>query len=372
MASNHIVSSSQSALNSHSSSPSPTSLQPSTYREYEPEEIDWDNLGFKVMPTDYMFIAKSCLDGNFEAGQLNPFGNIQLSPSAGILNYGQGLIEGTKAYRREDGRIYVFRPQDSAIRMQIGAERLCMPFPSVDQFVDAVKQTALANKRWQIPPAGKGSLYIRPLLMGSGAVLGVAPAPEYTFLVYSCPVGIYLKDGTGALSLYVEEEFHRSALGGAGGIKSITNYAPVMKAMRNAKGKGFTDVLYLDSVNNKYIEEASSSNIFLVKGKVISTPKANGTILEGVTKKSVIDIAHDLGYQVEERMIEAEELITADEVFCTGTALGVAAVGSVTYKGKRIEYKISSETISQQLNSRLVGIQRGTIEDKRNWIVEVK
>ncbi|XP_016449944.1 branched-chain-amino-acid aminotransferase 2, chloroplastic isoform X3 [Nicotiana tabacum] len=340
MASNHIVSSSQSALNSHSSSPSPTSLQPSTYREYEPEEIDWDNLGFKVMPTDYMFIAKSCLDGNFEAGQLNPFGNIQLSPSAGILNYGQGLIEGTKAYRREDGRIYVFRPQDSAIRMQIGAERLCMPFPSVDQFVDAVKQTALANKRWQIPPAGKGSLYIRPLLMGSGAVLGVAPAPEYTFLVYSCPVGIYLKDGTGALSLYVEEEFHRSALGGAGGIKSITNYAPVMKAMRNAKGKGFTDVLYLDSVNNKYIEEASSSNIFLVK--------------------------------VEERMIEAEELITADEVFCTGTALGVAAVGSVTYKGKRIEYKISSETISQQLNSRLVGIQRGTIEDKRNWIVEVK
>ncbi|XP_016494470.2 branched-chain-amino-acid aminotransferase 2, chloroplastic [Nicotiana tabacum] len=371
MASNHIVSSSQFALNSHFSSPSPTSFQPSTYREYESEEIDWDNLGFKVIPTDYMFIAKSCLDGIFEPGQLNPFGNIQLSPAAGILNYGQGLIEGTKAYRREDGRIYLFRPQDSAIRMQIGAERLCMPFPSVDQFVDAVKQTALANKRW-IPPAGKGSLYLRPLLMGSGAVLGVAPAPEYTFLVYSCPVGNYFKDGTGALSLYVEEEFHRSALGGAGGIKSITNYAPVMKAMRNAKGKGFTDVLYLDSVNNKYIEEASSSNIFLVKGKVISTPKANGTILEGVTKRSVIDIAHDLGYQVEERAIEAEELITADEVFCTGTALGVAVVENITYKGKKIEYKISSEMISQQLNSRLVGIQRGTIEDKRNWIVEVK
>ncbi|MCE3215870.1 Branched-chain-amino-acid aminotransferase, mitochondrial, partial [Datura stramonium] len=139
-----------------------------------------------------MFIAKSSLDGKFEQGQLNPFGNIQLSPFAGILNYGQGLFEGTKAYRIEDGRIFLFRPKDSAVRMQIGAERMCMPSPTVDQFVNAVKQTALANNRW-IPPAGKGSLYIRPLLMGSGAVLGVAPAPQYTFLVCACPVGNYLK-----------------------------------------------------------------------------------------------------------------------------------------------------------------------------------
>ncbi|XP_059281594.1 branched-chain-amino-acid aminotransferase 2, chloroplastic-like [Lycium ferocissimum] len=366
MASPNIVSSSQSSL-----SPPPATSIASTNGGYESGEIDWDNLGFKVTKTDYMFIAKSSLDGDFEQGQLIPFGNIELSPSAGILNYGQGLIEGSKAYRREDGGIFVFRPQDGAIRMQIGAERMCMPCPAVDQFVDAVKQTALANKRW-IPPADKGTLYIRPLLMGSGAVLGVAPAPEYTFLVYACPVGNYLKGATEALSLYVEEEVHRAVCGGAGGVKSITNYAPVMKAMRNAKRKGFTDVLYLDSVNNKYIEEASSSNIFLIKGKVILTPKASGTILEGITKKSVIDIAHDLGYQVEERSIEVEELITAEEVFCTGTALGVAPVGSVTYKDKRIEYKISSEIVSQQLNTRLVGIQRGTIEDKRNWIVEVK
>ncbi|KAM3342257.1 hypothetical protein P3S68_027223 [Capsicum galapagoense] len=349
-----------------------STLQPApTTRENEYEEIDWDNLGFKVTQTDYMFIAKSTLDGNFEQGQLKPFGNIQLNPSAGILNYGQGLVEGTKAYKREDGRIFLFRPHDSAIRMQIGAERMCMLCPSVDQFVDAIKQTVLVNKRW-IPPAGKGTLYIRPLLMGSGAVLGVAPAPEYTFLVYACPVGNYFKDATGALSLYIEEEVHRAACGGAGGVKSITNYAPVMKAMKNAKGKGFIDVLYLDSVNNKYIEEASCSNIFLIKGKVISTPKANGTILEGVTKKSVIDIAHDLGYQVEERSIEVEELIRADEVFCTGTAVGVALVGSVTYKARRIEYKISEGIITQQLNSRLVEIQRGIVEDKRNWIVEVK
>ncbi|KAJ8561388.1 hypothetical protein K7X08_027578 [Anisodus acutangulus] len=349
-----------------------TSAQPSTYGDYESTDVfDWDNLGFKLIQTDYMFMATCSQDGNFEKGKLNPYGNIELSPSAGVLNYGQGLIEGTKAYRRNDGQIFLFRPQESAIRMQIGAERMCMLSPSTQQFVDAVKLTALANKRW-IPPAGKGSLYIRPLLIGNGPVLGVAPAPEYTFLVYACPVGNYLRNGTQPLTLYVEEELHRAAQGGAGGVKAITNYAPVMKAIKRAKERGYSDVLYLDSVNNKYIEEVSASNIFLVKGKIISTPAASGTILEGITRKSIIEISHDLGYQVEERLIEAEELISADEVFCTGTALGVAPVGSITYKNKRIEYKVSPEPISDQLNSRLTAIQKGIIEDKRDWIIEIK
>ncbi|KAK4374365.1 hypothetical protein RND71_005042 [Anisodus tanguticus] len=305
-----------------------TSAQPSTYGDYESTDVfDWDNLGFKLIQTDYMFMATSSQDGNFEKGKLNPYGNIELSPSAGVLNYGQGLIEGTKAYRRNDGQIFLFRPQESAIRMQIGAERMCMLSPSTQQFVDAVKLTALANKRW---------------------------------------------NGTQPLTLYVEEELHRAAQGGAGGVKAITNYAPVMKAIKRAKERGYSDVLYLDSVNNKYIEEVSASNIFLVKGKIISTPVASGTILEGITRKSIIEISHDLGYQVEERLIEAEELISADEVFCTGTALGVAPVGSITYKNKRIEYKVSPEPISDQLNSRLTAIQKGIIEDKRDWIIEIK
>ncbi|XP_060173353.1 branched-chain-amino-acid aminotransferase 2, chloroplastic-like [Lycium barbarum] len=354
------------------SAPALTSAQSKNYRDCESTDIfDWDNLGFKLIQTDYMFMMRSSQDGNFEKGQLNHYGNIELSPSAGVLNYGQGLIEGTKAYRRDDGRIFLFRPQESAIRMQIGAERMCMLSPSTQQFVDAVKLTALANKRW-IPPAGKGSLYIRPLLIGNGPILGIAPAPEYTFLVYACPVGNYLRNGTQPLTLYVEEEIHRASQGGAGGVKAITNYAPVMKAIKKAKERGYSDVLYLDSVNNKYIEEVSASNVFLVKGKIISTPVASGTILEGITRKSIIDIAHDLGYQVEERLVEAEELISVDEVFCTGTALGVAPVGSITYKNKRIEYKVSSELISEQLNSRLAAIQKGIIEDKRDWIIEIK
>ncbi|XP_055821270.1 branched-chain-amino-acid aminotransferase 2, chloroplastic-like [Solanum dulcamara] len=352
--------------------PALTSAQPSTYGDYESRDIfDWDNLGFKLIQTDYMFMARSSHNGNFEKGKLNPFGNIELSPSAGVLNYGQGLIEGTKAYRVDDGRIFLFRPQESGIRMQIGAERMCMLSPSIQQFVDAVKLTTIANKRW-IPPAGKGSLYIRPLLIGNGPILGIAPAPEYTFLVYACPVGNYLRNGTQPLTLYVEDEHHRASQGGAGGVKAITNYAPVIKAIQKAKERGYSDVLYLDSVNKKYIEEVSASNIFLVKGKIISTPVASGTILEGITRKSIIDIAHDLGYQVEERLIEADELISADEVFCTGTALGVAPVGSITYKNKRINYKVSSELISEQLSSRLAAIQKGIIEDKRDWLIEIK
>ncbi|KAF3663026.1 Branched-chain-amino-acid aminotransferase 3, chloroplastic [Capsicum annuum] len=336
--------------------PAVSSAQPSTYGDYEPSDIfDWDNLGFKLIQTDYMFMARSSGNGNFQKGKLNTYGNIELSPSAGVLNYGQGLIEGTKAYRVDDGRIFIFRPQENAIRMAIGAERMCMPSPSIQQFVDAVKLTALANKRW-IPPAGKGSLYIRPLLIGNGPILGVAPAPESTFLVYACPVGNYLRNGTQPLTLYVEEELHRATQGGAGGVKAITNYAPVrstvkgcemlifdgfkgpddkhvMQAIKKAKERGYSDVLYLDSVHNKYIEEASAANIFLVKGKIISTPVASGTILEGITRKSIIDIAHDLGYQVEERLVEAEELINADEVFCTGTAVGVAPIGNLHVVG---------------------------------------
>lgn len=345
-------------------------FEPYSPNHVEVVDIDWENLGFGLMHTDYMYTMKCGKDEQFKQGQLSRYGNIELSPSAGVLNYGQGLFEGTKAYRREDGGIFLFRPQENAIRMQIGAERMCMSSPSIQQFVDAVKQTALSNRRW-IPPAGKGSLYIRPLLIGSGAVLGLAPSSEYTFLVYASPVGNYFKEGTAPLKLYVEDEFHRATRGGAGGVKSITNYAPVLRAIRGARDRGFSDVLYLNSVNKRNIEEVSSCNVFMVKDNILSTPATNGTILEGVTRKSIMDIASDLGYQVEERPIPIEELLDAHEVFCTGTAVGVAPVGSITYKGNMIEYKVKDELACRKLYSRLVGIQKGIVEDKRGWVVEI-
>ncbi|GKV20007.1 hypothetical protein SLEP1_g30188 [Rubroshorea leprosula] len=333
-------------------------------------DVDWDNLGFGLTRADYMFIMKCFKDESFQKGQISPYGNIELNPSAGVLNYGQGLFEGTKAQRTEDGRILLFRPEQNAMRMKRGAERMCMPSPSIDQFVNAVKETTLANKPW-VPPPGKGSLYIRPLLIGSGPILGLGPAPEYTFLIYASPVGNYFKEGTAPLNLYIEEEVVRASPGGAGGVKSITNYAPVLKAITKAKGRGFSDVLYLDAVNKKYIEEVSSCNIFVIKGNLISTPATNGTVLDGITQKSIIEIARDHGYQVEERRIPVDELIDADEAFCTGTAVGVAPVGSITYQNKRIEFKREGQLVWQELYSTLVGIQTGRIEDKKGWTMEI-
>ncbi|KAJ0096411.1 hypothetical protein Patl1_28455 [Pistacia atlantica] len=377
-------------------------------------DIDWDNLGFAFLPTDYMYVMKCSRDGNFSKGELQRFGNIELSPSAGILNYGQGLFEGLKAYRKEDGSILLFRPEENAQRMRMGAERMCMPSPSIEQFVEAVKATVLANKRW-IPPPGKGSLYIRPLLMGSGAVLGLAPAPEYTFLIYVSPVGNYFKEGVAPIHLIVEHELHRATPGGTGGVKTIGNYAAVLKAQSAAKAKGYSDVLYLDCVHKRYLEEVSSCNIFVVKvccphlgwyddclmcvramgycscwrhrrclpvglpsggqalsishDKIISTPAIKGTILPGITRKSIIDVARSQGFQVEERLVTVDELLDADEVFCTGTAVVVSPVGSITYRGKRVAYGDGGGfgVVSQELYSVLTQLQMGLIEDKMSW-----
>uniref|UniRef100_A0ACD5TMJ7 Uncharacterized protein n=1 Tax=Avena sativa TaxID=4498 RepID=A0ACD5TMJ7_AVESA len=335
-------------------------------------DLDWENLGFGLVQTDYMYIAKCGLDGNFDKGEMVPFGPIEMNPSSGVLNYGQGLFEGLKAYRKSDGSILLFRPLENAMRMQTGAERMCMPAPPVEQFVDAVKQTVLANKRW-VPPTGKGSLYIRPLLVGSGAVLGLAPAPEYTFIIFASPVGNYFKEGLAPINLIVEDKFHRAAPGGTGGVKTIGNYASVLMAQKIAKEKGYSDVLYLDAVHKKYLEEVSSCNIFVVKGNVISTPAIKGTILPGITRKSIIDVALSKGFQVEERLVSVDELLDADEVFCTGTAVVVSPVGSITYQGKRIEYAGNQGVgaVSQQLYTSLTSLQMGQVEDPMGWTVQL-
>ncbi|CAL9149255.1 unnamed protein product [Musa hybrid cultivar] len=338
----------------------------------ENADINWDDLGFGHVPTDYMYVMRCSRVDKFSSGVLNRYGNIELSPSAGVLNYGQGLFEGLKAYRKQDGSGFLlFRPEENARRMQRGAERMCMPSLSVEQFIHAVKETVLANKRW-VPPQGKGSLYIRPLLIGIGPVLGLAPAPDYMFLIYAAPVGTYFKEGLAPINLVIDDKIHRATPGGTGDVKTISNYAPALKAQTEAKTKGFTDVIYLDSINKKYLEEASSCNLFIVKGDVISTPATMGTILPGVTRKSIIEIAIDYGYRVEERLVSLEDLLDADEVFCTGTAVVVAPVSSITYQDQRYEYKTGTETVTQKLYNILTAIQMGLVEDGKNWTVEIK
>ncbi|KAM1152350.1 hypothetical protein ACFX2J_034802 [Malus domestica] len=329
------------------------------------DAMNWDELEFGVIPTDYMYIM-ICSDGeNFSQGHLAPYRKIELSPFAGILNYGQGILEGLKAIRTKDGRIQLFRPEENALRMKTGAERLCMPCPSTEQFLAALKQAVLANKRW-VPPSGKGVLYIRPLLIGSGSVLGLGSATEYTFLIFATPIGSYHKSGS-TMNLYIENEVRRATPGGTGGIKSITNYSPIFKTVQKARAEGFTDVLFLDAATGKNIEECSSSNIFIVKDNVILTPPTNGTVLPGITRKSIIEIALHLNYVVEERDVSLEDVLAADEVFCTGTAVDVIAVSSITYRDKRVDYRRGKETVFCKLREMLTEIQTGLIEDKMGW-----
>ncbi|XP_028787145.1 branched-chain-amino-acid aminotransferase 2, chloroplastic-like [Neltuma alba] len=316
-----------------------------------------------------MYAMKCSLGQHFSHGSLTPLSSVSLNPAASVLNYAQGVFEGLKAQRSDEGRILLFRPEENARRMKMGAERMCMPCPSVEQFVNAVKHTVIANRRW-VPPPGKGSLYIRPLLIASGVALGLRPPPEFTFLTYASPVNSYHKS---PLDLKVENKLFRAITGhgGTGGIKSIANYAPVFRAINEAKIQGFSDVLFLDAATANYIEEVSSSNVFVVKGNVISTPVADGSILPGITRKSIIELATDLGYQVMERDVEVEETLQADEVFCTGTAMGVKSVASVTYNNRRVEYKTGADSVCQKLYDTLVGIQTGLVETTKNWIVQV-
>ncbi|KAF7843073.1 branched-chain-amino-acid aminotransferase 6-like [Senna tora] len=332
--------------------------------------MDWEKIGYDVISTDEMYIMKSCEDGRFCEGCLIPYGPILVNPNSAVLNYGQGLFEGMKAYRRKDGGIQIFRPQENALRMQMGAERLLLCAPSLQQYVDAIKQVVAANKRW-VPPYGKGSLYLRPLLFGSGGVMGLAPAPQTTFLVYTNPIGNKYKGHSGDLNLFIEPNFARAYPGGTGGIKNISNYSPVFQVAKEAKAKGFSDVLFLDAVEHKYIEEVSSCNAFILKGNVISTPPASGTILPGITRKSIIQVARDLGYQVEERRVSVEEALNADEVFCTGTAVGVSPVHSITYQNKKADFKTGEQTVAKKLFDMIRGIQVGDLEDKYSWTLKL-
>jgi len=249
-----------------------------------------------------------------------------------------------------------------------------MSMPEVPKalFVNAVKKCISANRDF-IPPEGKGSLYLRPLLIGTGPILGLGPAPSYTFLVYCSPVASYFKGGQlTPIDLCVEEAYHRAAPGGTGSTKCIGNYSPVLKVQLAAKKAGFSDVIYLDAVNNKYIEEVSSCNFFVVTGNTVATPALGGSILPGITRKSIIDLAKRKGYNVEEREVSVDEMVAADECFCTGTAVVVVPVGSVTFRGVKTVYQSGGiGPVGQSLYDELTGLQCGKVEDTLGWLENV-
>ena len=336
------------------------------------ENIDWDSLGFNPIETRSMFVANCPLDGKWESGSLVPYGKIELSPAAGVLNYGQGVFEGTKAYHTSKDNIVMFRIGRNAKRMAWSTERLCIPKMDPDFFVDAVTKTVKDNLDY-IPPYGKGSLYVRPIVWGTAPAIGVRAVSDYTFVVFVSPVGSYFKDGIKPLNLKVETDYHRAAARGIGNAKAIGNYSASLYPLIKAKKEGYDEVIYLDSVDGQRIEELGSANLFICKDGIIKTPKLSGSILDGVTRNSVCRIAKDvLGIKVEETDIQLDELLEADEVFCTGTAVVVAPVGKVTYQNKVHHFSGNSiGPITNKCKETLTSIQREEIADPFGWVLKI-
>ena len=335
--------------------------------------INWDSLGFNPIETRSMFIANCPIDGKWESGSLVPYGKIELSPAAGVLNYGQGVFEGTKAYHTSKDNIVMFRIGRNAKRMEWSTERLCIPKMDPDFFVEAVTKTVKDNIDY-VPPYGKGSLYVRPIVWGTAPAIGVRAVSDYTFIVFVSPVGSYFKDGIKPLNLKVETDYHRAAARGIGNAKAIGNYSASLYPLTKAKKEGYDEVIYLDSVHGQRIEELGSANLFICKDGVIKTPKLSGSILDGVTRNSVCRIAKDvLDINVEETDIHIDELLEADEVFCTGTAVVVAPVGKVTYQNKVHHFSGGViGPITNKCKETLTSIQREEITDPFGWVLKIK
>jgi len=344
-----------------------------TAKNKELQNINWDKLTFSITPSRSMYEAHCDLGGKWDEGKLIPYGNVSLSPAAGVLNYGQGIFEGMKAYRTMKDQVVLFRPEKNALRAATSAERVCIPPVPKDQFMAACEQVVRDNMDY-IPPRGKGSLYLRPVIWGTGPILGVAPSPSYTFLIYVSPVGPYFKSGVKCLSLRVSNQFHRAAPKGTGGHKVIGNYAASLFPKELAKKTGFDDIIYLNAANEKYVEEIGSANLFAIKDKVLMTPSLDGSILPGVTRDSVLTIAREiLHMEVRERNTSIKDFISADEVFLSGTAVVVTPVGKITTsKAVTTINKNKMGPITKKIRKLLLGIQREEIEDPFGWIFPIK
>ncbi len=334
-------------------------------------------LGFGHIFTDHMFIMNYTEGKGWHDPRIVPFGDITLSPAAMVLHYGQEMFEGLKAYRGESGDVYLFRPDMNAKRANNSNDRLCIPHIPEEDFVQAVKAVVDVDRDW-VPYEEGTSLYIRPFVISTDPHLGVAPSKTYLFIIILSPSGAYYESGLAPVGIWIEDEYVRAVRGGMGYAKTGGNYAASLAAQVKAHDSGYSQALWLDGVERKYIEEVGSMNImFKISGKVV-TPMLNGSILPGITRNSIIHLCKDWGYEVEERRISVDELIeaarkgTLEEVFGTGTAAVVSPVGKLRYKDEVIEIgggKIGE--LTQKLYDELTGIQWGKKPDPYGWRVTV-
>ena len=342
------------------------------------EKQDQNNLGFGNYFTDHMFMMDYTDGIGWHDARIVPYAPIPMDPATMVLHYAQETFEGLKAYRDPDGNITLFRPEMNARRMINSNKRICMAELPEDMFVEAVEAIVKYEQDW-IPTAKDTSLYIRPFMFASEAGVGVHPAKTYTFVIILSPVGNYYPEGVNPVKIWVEDEYVRAVKGGTGFTKCGGNYAASIAAQVKAESHGYTQVLWLDGVHRKYVEEVGTMNVmFVIDGKVITAP-LEGSVLPGVTRDSIIHILKDWGYTVEERELSIDELMeagrkgTLTEAFGTGTAAVISPVGQLYYKGEEVVINdFKTGDLTQKLYDTLTGIQWGRLEDKYGWVRHIK
>lgn len=344
-------------------------------RMHKQQKPDPENLGFGKFFTDYMFSMDYSNEEGWHNKKIIPYQEISMSPASQVLHYGQAVFEGLKAYKTQHG-VQLFRPDQNFKRMNRSCERLEIPLIDVEEMVQALKQLVELEKDW-VPNGAGQSLYIRPIVFANEPFLGVRPAISYKFLILLSPVGAYY--GGGQLSptkIYVEDEYVRAVRGGVGFAKAAGNYAASLIAQSRAEKLGYDQVLWLDGVEQSYIEEVGSMNIFFVINNKLVTPELNGSILPGITRKSILELAEHLGYEVEERRISIQEVVDSvkngslTEVFGAGTAVVISPVGEIKYKENVLTIGDGNTgKITEELYSAYTSIQSGSKEDPFGWCV---
>ena len=346
-------------------------------RQQLKEKPDQKNLGFGKYMTDYMFVMDWNKDQGWHDARIEPHEPIALDPACVVLHYAQETFEGMKAYRTKEGKIQLFRPEMNARRMIKSNERLCMPAFPEEMFVEAVRRLVQVEADW-VPSEPETSLYIRPFMFATEASLGVHMATAYKFVIICSPVGAYYKEGVNPVRILVEDEYVRAVKGGTGFTKCGGNYAASIAGQVKAEKQGCAQVLWLDGVHRKYVEEVGTMNIMFKIDNEIYTAPIEGTVLPGVTRDSIIHILKDWGYTVHETHLAIDDLMKAghegrlEEAFGTGTAAVISPVGELVYKEDKVEINgFKTGDLTQKLYDYLTGIQWGNEEDKYGWTVEV-
>lgn len=332
-------------------------------------EVDIENLPFGSVFSDHQFTMEF-EDGKWNTGVIEPYGDMRLSPAAMVLHYGQAIFEGMKAFRQPDGGIALFRPKDNIRRFNVSGERMCMPKVDEETFMEALKELLKLDSQW-VPNAEGSSLYIRPFMFATEVHVGVRPSAQYRFVIFTCPVGPYYK---GNVRVKVETEYTRAAPGGTGFAKAAGNYGAALRPTELAKAQGYDQILWTDAVEHKYIEESGTMNaVFVMDGKLVS-PALGDTVLNGVTRASILELARHFGIEVEERRIGVSELKAAaesgslQEAFGVGTAATMTAIEAIGFVGGDVELPpVEGWTIMPKLAKGLDDIRRGRAEDPFGW-----